>query len=296
MKPLVSIGLPVQNGFSDRSNKDLTVEDIDLSKTLNAILKQDYTNLEIIISNNCSTDKTQDYLEEISKTDNRIKLFNQKKELSWAENFRFVLNKSTGKYFRWNAADDMISKDYIYHNIQFLENNLDYVSSSSKCYYQNKPEIVNSYNLDKNLYHRIKGFFVIRDIAHNILYSLVRRETMYKTIDISEDYFAVDWTFDLDLLFCGKFKTLDKGHVFYGTKGLSKQKNFIDRDIYTKKKIYKLFPFYELVKNLFKKTIFLKELSLLEKISIYYSLIRMNLHFLKMHRFIELKKLLEKIK
>ena len=296
MKPLVSIGLPVQNGFSDRSNKDLAVEDIDLSKTLNAILKQNYTNLEIIISNNCSTDKTQDYLEKISKTDNRIKLFNQKKELSWAENFRFVLNKSTGKYFRWNAADDMISRDYIYHNIQFLENNLDYVSSSSKCYYQNKPEIVNSYNLDKNLYHRIKAFFVIRDIAHNILYSLVRRETMYKTIDISEDYFAVDWTFDLDLLLCGKFKTLDKGHVFYGTKGLSKQKNFIDRDIYIKKKIYKLIPFYELMKNLFKKTIFLKELSLLEKISIYYSLIRMNLHFLKMHRFIGLKKLLEKIK
>ena len=231
MEPLVSIGIPVKNGFANKSEKDINLE-----KAIYSILNQSYTNLEIIISNNNSNDKTNIFLEEISKTDNRIKLFNQQKEISWAENFRFVLDKSTGKYFRWNAADDMISEDYIYHNVEFLENNLDYVSSSSKCYYQNKPEIVNSYNLDKNLYYRIKGFFVIRDIAHNILHSLVRREAMYKTIDISEDYFAVDWTFSLDLLFNGKFKTLNKGYVFYGTKGMSKQQSFINRDVYIKKK------------------------------------------------------------
>ena len=62
MKPLVSIGLPVKNGFMNRSEND-----IDLGKSLNSILRQNYTNLEIIISNNCSTDKTNNYLEEISK-------------------------------------------------------------------------------------------------------------------------------------------------------------------------------------------------------------------------------------
>ena len=45
MKPLISIGLPVKNGFLNSSENK-----IDLSKSLNAILKQSYTNLEIIIS------------------------------------------------------------------------------------------------------------------------------------------------------------------------------------------------------------------------------------------------------
>ena len=47
MEPLVSIGIPVKNGFTNKTEKD-----IDLEKTLNSILKQSYNNIEIIISNN----------------------------------------------------------------------------------------------------------------------------------------------------------------------------------------------------------------------------------------------------
>ena len=45
MEPLVSIGIPVKNGFTNKTEKD-----IDLEKTLNSILKQSYNNIEIIIS------------------------------------------------------------------------------------------------------------------------------------------------------------------------------------------------------------------------------------------------------
>ena len=114
MKPLVSIGIPVKNGFVNASEKD-----IDLAKALNSILNQSYTNLEIIISNNCSTDETNSFLEKISKTDKRIKIFNQDKQILAGENFQFVLSKSTGKYFRWNAADDLISQNYIEQNHQY---------------------------------------------------------------------------------------------------------------------------------------------------------------------------------
>ena len=127
MKPLVSIGLPVKDGFLNHPK-----DNINLPKSLNALLNQSYKNLEIIISNNCSKDDTESYLEKIIKTDKRIKFFNQETELSWAENYKFVLDNSKGKYFRWNAADDFISQDYIEHNVNFLENNQDYISSSSK--------------------------------------------------------------------------------------------------------------------------------------------------------------------
>ena len=36
------------------------------------------------------------------------------------------------------------------HNVHFLENNHDYISSSSKFYYEDKPNVVNSFNLDRS--------------------------------------------------------------------------------------------------------------------------------------------------
>ncbi len=274
MKPLISIGLPVKDGFKDRSQSD-----INLKKSLNSILSQTYENLEIIISDNCSEDETTKFLNKIVLSDKRIRLFNQKKEISWAENYKFVLEKSSGKYFKWNAADDLISENFIEENFIFLEKNLDFVCSSSKFFYENNKNNIHKFNLDKDLYSRLSGFFKIRHISHNILYSLVRRECMYKTVDISEDYWAVDWMFDLDLLINGKFKTIENGFISFGTKGISKKKEFLDRAPYKKKKIYILLPFYELMKRLFLNTIFSNKLTFIEKISLYFKSLKINIYF-----------------
>lgn len=274
MKPLISIGLPVKDGFKDRSQNDINLE-----KSLNSILSQTYENLEIIISDNCSEDETTKFLNKKVLSDKRIKLFNQKKEISWAENYKFVLEKSSGKYFKWNAADDLISENFIEENFTFLEKNLDFVCSSSKFFYENNKNNIHKFNLDKDLYSRLSGFFKIRHISHNILYSLVRRECMYKTVDISKDYWAVDWMFDLDLLINGKFKTIENGFISFGTKGISKKKEFLDRAPYKKKKIYILLPFYELMKRLFLNTIFSNKLSLVEKISLYFKSLKINIYF-----------------
>ena len=78
------------------------------------------------------------------------------------ENFQFVLNKAKGEYFKWNAADDMISSDFIEQNLDFLERNLDFSCSSSKFYFEDLQEKIYSHNLSENLYERIKHFFDIK--------------------------------------------------------------------------------------------------------------------------------------
>ena len=65
---------------------------------------------------------------------------------------------------------------------------------------------------------------------------------------------------------------------------MSRQKNFIRREVYIKDKIYKILPFYELMKNLFIKTFFLNELSFFEKISIYFESLKINIYFYKKHK------------
>ena len=95
--PLVSIGLPVFNGLQKKNEYST-----DISKTLKSILNQTYQNIEVIISDNCSTDDTANIIKEIIANDKRVKFFQQIKPLGPGENFTFVLNKAKGKYFKWN--------------------------------------------------------------------------------------------------------------------------------------------------------------------------------------------------
>ena len=63
----VSVGIPVFNGEKF------------LKKALTSIIFQSHKNLEIIISNNCSTDSSYDIIKNFQIKDKRITVFNQKK-------------------------------------------------------------------------------------------------------------------------------------------------------------------------------------------------------------------------
>jgi glycosyltransferase involved in cell wall biosynthesis len=98
---LVSVGLPVRNGART------------LRYALDSIINQDYRNLEIIISDNNSTDDTALIALEYQKRDNRITYHRQPRFLTALENFRFVLDEARGDYFMWAAHDDTRSGDYV---------------------------------------------------------------------------------------------------------------------------------------------------------------------------------------
>jgi len=100
-KPLVSVGIPVRDGAKS------------LRAALDSVIYQTYQNLEIIISDNCSSDETKEICLEYAEQDNRITYIRQEELLSAIENFRFVYDKSHGKYFMWAAHDDIRDDNYI---------------------------------------------------------------------------------------------------------------------------------------------------------------------------------------
>lgn len=100
-KPLVSIGMPTFNG--ERFIK----------KSLSCLLSQSYANIELIISDNNSTDRTAVICQQYVKKDKRVKYYRQKQSLIPPKNFNFVLNKSSGDYFMWAADDDFWDEHYI---------------------------------------------------------------------------------------------------------------------------------------------------------------------------------------
>ena len=99
--PLVSIGLPVYNG------------ELHLRSSLGAILGQDYPNLEIIISDNASTDNTWDICKEFAAKDSRIILSRNDSNKGAFFNFLNVMGGANGDFFMWAAHDDLHVQTYV---------------------------------------------------------------------------------------------------------------------------------------------------------------------------------------
>jgi glycosyltransferase involved in cell wall biosynthesis len=107
--PLVSIGVPVYN------------EDRFLEESLQSLSSQNYANLEIIISDNASTDRTGEICREFSNRDTRIKYTRVEENRGVTENFRRVFELSHGKYFMWASGHDLWMPDVVSKCVEMLE-------------------------------------------------------------------------------------------------------------------------------------------------------------------------------
>ena len=96
MSKLVSVCIPTYN----RSNS--------LKRAIKNILAQTYTEIEILISDNCSTDETASLCESLLKENSKIKYFRQPYNIGPTANFEFIRKKSKGEYFIWHSDDDYL--------------------------------------------------------------------------------------------------------------------------------------------------------------------------------------------
>ena len=92
--PLVSIGLPVYNGEAY------------LPRTLATLIGQEYPSIEIIISDNASTDRTEQICREFAAKDSRIRYSKNEKNIGATRNYNRVFELSRGDYFKWASHDD----------------------------------------------------------------------------------------------------------------------------------------------------------------------------------------------
>jgi glycosyltransferase involved in cell wall biosynthesis len=94
--PKVSIGLPVWNG------------DKYLRLALDSILQQDYTDFELIISDNASTDRTPEICQEFAAKDKRIRYSRNQTNIGARGNYNRVFELARGEFFKWASHDDEI--------------------------------------------------------------------------------------------------------------------------------------------------------------------------------------------
>ena len=118
--PLVSVGLFVYNG--ERF----------IEEALQSILNQTFTDFELIISDNASTDRTGEIAQAYAKRDDRIRYYRNEKNIGAGWNARRVYELATGKYFRWATADDLLEPDLLRRCVEILENDPDCVVAHAR--------------------------------------------------------------------------------------------------------------------------------------------------------------------
>jgi glycosyltransferase involved in cell wall biosynthesis len=107
--PKVSIGMPVYNG-----------EDY-IEAAIESILAQTFDDFELIISDNASTDRTEEICAEFAAKDPRIHYVRQKRNLGAAPNHNFTVGKARGEYFKWSAHDDVMEPQLLERCVEVLE-------------------------------------------------------------------------------------------------------------------------------------------------------------------------------
>jgi glycosyltransferase involved in cell wall biosynthesis len=105
----VSIGLPVFDG--ERY----------LEGSIRSILAQTYTDFELLISDNASTDGTREICESFSALDGRIRYMRNSRNVGAAENYNRVFRASSGRYFKWASHDDLCGSEFVERCVSVME-------------------------------------------------------------------------------------------------------------------------------------------------------------------------------
>ncbi len=199
--PAVTIGLPVFNGENF------------LREAIESLLNQSFTDFELIISDNASTDATGEIIREFQKQDPRIRYTRQPANIGASENYLFVLEQAKSDLFMWATHDDVWASNWL----EVLEKNFtpQDVGLRGRLVMINGKSVV----LDKVLPNFRQGDYIRcflgneSNYRHHYMYSLFNRKKL-----LCSDFttFYIDYYADAMFVYCllneGALRTIPETH------------------------------------------------------------------------------------
>ena len=107
--PRVSIGLPVFNG--ERY----------LAEAIDSVLAQTFDDFELIISDNASTDRTEEIARLYAEKDARIRYVRNVENLGGGYNYNQTIHLSSGEYFKLMPHDDVLRPRFLERCVEMLD-------------------------------------------------------------------------------------------------------------------------------------------------------------------------------
>jgi glycosyltransferase involved in cell wall biosynthesis len=123
--PTVSVAIPVFNGADF------------LADAIESVLNQSFDDLELVICDNASTDRTPEICREYAGRDRRVRYFRNDRNLGAVPNFNRAVAHARGPYFKWLAHDDRLAPSYLAATVAALHARADMVLCNTVVNYIN---------------------------------------------------------------------------------------------------------------------------------------------------------------
>lgn len=216
--PRLSIGLPVYNGEQY------------LPAAIDALLGQTYRDLELIISDNASTDSTEEICRRYAAEDARVRYIRQPRNLGVAANHNVVFEYATGELFKWVSDDDLYARDHLQRCIDLLDENPDVVlvHSWTAVLDGDDVEIARplTYQLDTSSRHAPDRFrAMLMGGANDDDYGVIRADVLRK-VKPYDSFFRADRTIPAEIALHGRFLHVPDWLYFRREHGGSLEQEF----------------------------------------------------------------------
>jgi glycosyltransferase involved in cell wall biosynthesis len=202
----ITVGMPVYNGGAD------------VERAIMSVINQTFTNFQLLISDNASTDNSTEICKKFEHLDQRIQVHRHHVNIGGIQNFYFVLEQAKTKYFVWLAHDDWWAPDFLEQNHNVLKRHSDAVCSVSKVKMMN-PE-GEFLRLDSGANALVKESnknlieFLRAPACNSRFYGLFQTSVLQKSFKLDDVYWAFDWVVMARTLTFGKHYQSNKELLF----------------------------------------------------------------------------------
>ncbi len=202
---LVSIGMPVYNGEKF------------IEQALESMVSQTLRDIEIVISDNCSTDLTSEICRAFAANDDRIIYLRQPVNFGAGPNYNFVFHRSRGKYFKWATHDDYMDKNALELCVNVLEKDSQVVLAHPMLVDVDvKGKVMTEFDRGaRGLSLTENRFWSLIDGSHNCaeIFGVIRSEALRRT-KLIRDYTDSDRTLLGELSLLGKIFQVSNTHFY----------------------------------------------------------------------------------
>jgi len=201
INPLISIAMATYNGEKY------------LEEQLDSIYAQTYKNIEVIVTDDCSTDKTVEILEQYSKS-HGLKYYVNEENLGFVKNFEKAITLCKGEYIALSDQDDIWETDKIYTLYQYMKDAL--LIHSDALLIDDAGDVIEpSYtqNSHKVLRKDIIEYFFNNDVTGCTM--MFSRKLLSMILPIPENIIAHDWWIAIQAKQQGKITYVPGARVRY---------------------------------------------------------------------------------
>lgn len=163
-----------------------------LEKCINSIIKQSYHNIEILLVNDGSTDKSLEICQKFAKKDNRIIIIDKPNE-GVSKSRNIGIEKATGEYIKFVDSDDWLEENTCEELVELIEKEKTDLSICGLNIYKNN-RLLRTPHLEKKIVEikkNIKEFEYIYKIFASPCNKLYKKEKILEKfnteLDMGED-------------------------------------------------------------------------------------------------------------